>query len=338
MTLLISDEEANEVLTVEDFLETVEDAYRQYGMGLAGKDGFSYGHLPPPKREIRIQGKDSPHGAPHNTAVTQGIAFLEQTGMVVLQHSFRFAERRGGMFHLIDSQSGETLAIVMNNSGLISRMRTAADGAIAAKYMSREDSAIAGIIGTGQQGKLQLQMLAKVRSIEKAFAHSGRRRDDEYALEMTKKLGIDVLGADNTAEVVRASDVLVTVTRSTTPIVRGEWVGKGLHITSMGADCPLKMELDASTFRKADKIVIDCEQALDVAHIRTAMEQGILKPDDIYGNIGEVVAQKKRGRENESEITIYASTGMTLAYAAICARIYKRALRQGLGKEMESLL
>ena len=336
MTLLINDEEVRKILSMEDFIESVEDSYRQYGKGLAGGNHLRYGSPLLHRRELVVEGKEFPHGDRRSKAIGQNMAYLEERKMAVLQHSFRLGNRNEAMWHLIDTTSGETLSIV--KSRFISWNRTAADGAVSAKYLSRKDSKIAGIIGTGIQGKAQLRYLCKVRKIEKAFAHSGRKRDDEYAKEMNKELGIDIVASDNPEEVARKADILITATRATSPIINGNWITPGLHINSIGADDPAKAELDFSTLKKADKLVIDYELALDTADIRNALEQHVLKEDDIYGNIGEVVAGVKPGRENSKEITIYRSTGMAIAYVNIIAKTFEKSKRMGLGIEVQSSL
>jgi ornithine cyclodeaminase/alanine dehydrogenase-like protein (mu-crystallin family) len=336
VTLLINDEEVRKVLTLDDFIDGVEDAYRQYGRGLAGGNHLRYGAPLLHRRELVVEGKELPHGDRRSKTISQNMAYLEERRMAVLQHSFNLGDRKEIMWHLIDVTNGETLAIV--KSMYVSRMRAAADGAVAAKYLSRKDSRVAGIIGTGRQGRGQLRLLCKVRDIEKASAHSGRRRDDKYADEMSKELGIDVVACDEPEEVVRKADILVTVTRATAPIVKGVWIDQGLHINSIGADCPLKAELDVSALKKADKLVIDYELALDTADIRVPIEQGILRKEDIFGNIGEVVAGVKPGRENSEEITIYRSTGMAIAYVNIIAKAFENAKKMGLGTETHSHL
>jgi alanine dehydrogenase len=155
---------------------------------------------------------------------------------------------------------------------------------------------------------------------------------------MSSKLGIDVIAVDNAERVVKDSQICITATKSTTPIVRGEWIQEGLHINAIGADCPVKSELDASALKRADKLVIDCKQALDTGDLRVLLERGILEPSKIYGTIGEIVAGLKQGRENASEVTIFKSTGMTIPYVAISAMIYKEASKRGLGIEVSSLL
>ena len=335
---MIDDEDVKKILMLDDVMDALEEAFRQYGMGRAGGDGFRYGFIPPPKRELRIKGKGMPHGFPGNVSIGQGMASLEDTKLAVLQHSFSFPKRKSSMFHLIDAESGDTLALVMNNESYISWMRTGAEGAIAAKYLSRTDCKVAGVIGTGRQGRAQLQFLVKVRQLEKVYAYSGRRRDEEFANEMSKTLGLDVVATNDAEEVVRNAEVLTTVTHSTVPIVRGDWVEEGTHINGIGADCPLKAELDASTIQKTDKLVIDCEQVLDVADLRAPIEQGVMHATSIYGTIGEIVAGVKPGRQHPSEITVYKSTGMTIPYVTIAAKIYEKAKNMGLGTEVSSFL
>lgn len=336
MALLISDEEVRKILSFEDTIEAVEDAYRQYGKGLAAGNSLRHGSPLLHRRELRVEGKDLPHGAPEIRGIGQGMAYLEESKMAVLQHSFRLGERRDMMFHLIDTTDGSTLAVI--KSSYPSWMRTGAAGAVAAKYLSRKDSDVAGVVGTGRQGRAQLLFLSKVRPIEKAYAHSGKRRDDRFAQEMGEELGIEVVASNDVREVVTKADVLITVTRATSPVVKGEWVGPGIHVSSIGSDCPYKAELDATTLKKADKLVIDHELALDTADIRIPMEMGVLRMSDIHGNIGEVVAGVKPGRESPTEITIFKSTGMTIAYVNIAAKIYAKAKEMGLGVETPTLV
>ncbi len=256
MTLLIRDEDVREVVTPEDVIEAVEDVYRQHGLGRAQDT---------PRREVRMKGKDLPHLAAGTTSVGQGLSYLEEQNRVVISHAFHL---RGegitaktlpsirippDLIHVIDPDEGRTLAIIQ--SPYASWMRTSAGGAVGAKYLGRKNSTVAGIVGTGLQGKGQLSFLTKVRDITKAFVHSGRRKDVDYAREMGSRLGIDIVPSDNVEEVVKNSDILITATRATKPVVRGEWVKNGTHINSIGADDPHKAELDTATLKKASKVI-----------------------------------------------------------------------------------
>jgi ornithine cyclodeaminase/alanine dehydrogenase-like protein (mu-crystallin family) len=335
MTLLIEEEEVKKILTFENTLDAVEDAFCQYGKGFAGWNSLKYHHFPPPRCEIRVEGKDLIHGSPHIREFSQSMAYLEKTGMVFLRWSFNLETINGNIAYLIDARNGEILAII-RAADYESYMRTGADGAVGAKYLSRKDSKIAGVIGTGIQGRTQLQFLSRVRNIEKAFAYSGRRKDEVFTKEMSRELGIDVIASDGAEEVIRNADILITATKSTTPIVKGDWINKGLHITAMGADCPLKAELDSLTLKSADKIVIDdYEIAMDTKELRIPIEQGILSEKNIYGTIGEVVAGIKPRRKTSSEITIYKSVGTTIPYVTINAMIYKKAMEMDLGRYVD---
>lgn len=332
MTLLISDEDVKKILTFEETIEAVESAYRQYGLGLAGGNSLRHGCPLPPRCEMRIEGKNLPHMSPQIREIHQDMAYLEETGMILCRIGFYLGDKKGRMSILLNAKNGEILAVI--KSSLTSWIRTGSAGAVGAKYLSRKNSKVAGIIGTGRQGRTQLPALTKVRDIEKAFAYSGRKRDEKYAQEMSRKLGIDVIACDNVAEVVKDTDILITATCATTPIIQGEMINEGLHINAMGADCPMKTELDALTLKKADKLVIDYELALDTKEIRIPMDQGLLRMEDIYGTIGEVVAGLKPGREKATEITIYKNTGMCLPYVAIYAKVYEKAIETGLGTDI----
>lgn len=335
MTLLLGEEEVKKILTFENTLETVEEGFRQWGKGLAGWNALKTGRYPPPRCEIRVEGKGLPHGSPKIKQVFQSMAYLEEADMAFLRWSFNLGEKSGNASYLFDTKSGEILAII-RAPAIESYMRTGADGAIGAKFLSRKDCRVAGVLGTGRQGRAQLQFLSKVRDIEKVYSYSGRRKDEVYAREMGSELGIDVIACDGVREVVRNADVLMTATRSQVPLVKGEWINEGLHISSIGADCPLKAELDLQTFKKADKIYVDdWEVCLDTKDLKAAIDEGILSKDDIDGNIGEVVAGVKPGRESPSEVTIYRGIGSTVPYVTLNAMVYEKAVEMGLGRRVD---
>ena len=265
----------------------------------------------------------------------------------MITHSFHFKEKEMSakcfppvrispfLIHVFDSDDGKTLAIIQ--SPYASWMRTAAGGAVGAKHLARKNATVAGIVGTGLVGKGQLLFLTKVRNITKAFVHSGRRRDVEYAQDMGGRLGIDIVPSESIEEVVKNSDILVTSTRATQPVVRGEWVKNGTHITSIGADDPHKVELDTATLKKAGKIIVDSDRAPNwIGHIILAIEQGALKAEDISW-IGQVIAGSKPGRENDHEITVFSCEGSNMQTAGAAVKIYDKVKEAGLGIETSTL-
>jgi ornithine cyclodeaminase/alanine dehydrogenase-like protein (mu-crystallin family) len=336
MVLLIRDEDVKKAFTMEDAIEAVEDAYRQHGLGRV-QDTL--------RREVQVKGKGLPHVAPGVTSLGQGLACLEEPNIIMLSHFFYFDVVRMNEFpyyrtyhhliHLIDGSDGKTIAII--NSPTAIWLRTAAAGAVGTKYLARKETPNAGVIGTGAVGRGQLLALSKVKNIEKAFCHSGRRRDEKYAHEMGERLGIDVLASDGIEEIVRNSDVLVTATYATQPIVKGDWVSEGIHINTIGADDPQKAELDGETLKKAAKVVIDSERGLrKIGHIANSLREGVLRQEDI-ATIGEVVAGLKPGRENDREITVFSSEGTNMQTAGVAYKVYLKVKEADLGIETSTL-
>jgi len=337
MVLLISDEDIAKIrVTPEEVIEAVESVYSQDGRGLA---------YDTPRQEARIKGKNLPHIAPGTTSVGQGMAYLEETGVVVLSHTFHFDWHKYWN-HLVDPEDGSIIAIIKRgrtpfgqktrgiNTGTL---RTGAAAAVGAKHLAREDIEAVGVIGTGRIGRASLLCLSKVRDFDRVYAHSGRRRDEVFASEMGRMLGVDVIAADKPEHVVSESDILITATYATEPIVKGEWLRKGIHISGMGADGPMKAELDAEAIRRIDKILIDGEKCLKIKEIADPIERGIIGPDDIYGRIGEVVAGVKPGRERDSEITFFESDGTHMQSAGVAYLIYEKVKEAGLGVETGDL-
>jgi len=337
MVLLIGDEDISKVkFSPEEVIEAVESAYRQDGLGLAQDT---------PRREVRIKGRDLPHIAPGTTSVGDGLAYLEETGVVVLSLAFHFDWHKY-LNYLMDPEDGAILAILnrgrapfgVKSTGIsVGALRTGAAAAIGAKYLGRRDVEAVGVIGTGRIGRASLLCLSKVRGFDRVYAHSGRRRDKGFAAEMGRMIGVDVVAAGSPEEVVRNSDVLVTATYATEPFVRGDWVGDGTHISGMGADGPHKAEMDAETFAKASKIAIDGVKCFQIGEMARSIEAGILRPGDIYGRIGEIVAGVKPGREDNSEITVFESDGTHIQSAAVAWLIYEKVKEAGLGVEVSRL-
>ena len=315
-------------MTRFDYIEAIEDGFRQHGLSLAQTK---------PRREVRIYGKHLPHADPRMVRIAQGIAFLEESNVAVLHHIFSFPGRSKSSFrvinHLIDGKDGSLLAIIDSVNLLGSR--TGAAGAVGAKYLSRKNSSIAGIIGTGRQGRTQLRYLVEIRPIEVAYAYSLAVNETEiFCTEMSTELGIDVMPSENIENVVKNVDILVTATPAMSPIVMEEWIPDGIHINIIGADDAPKIELEGAALKRADKLIIAADDCYKAGQMRIPIENQVINKNDIYSTIGEIVAGIKAGREGDDEITIFHSPGVTLQDAAAVYRVYLNAKKRGIGLEI----
>ncbi|MEM4512852.1 MAG: hypothetical protein QXK97_06140, partial [Acidilobaceae archaeon] len=227
-------------------------------------------------------------------------------------------------------ETGTPLSVM--DGTLITNHRTGAGGAIAIKYLARRDSRILGVIGAGVQGHIQTVYSSRVMKIEKVKIFDIiRSKAENYKREVERALGVDVIVCDNAECATRGVDVLVTATPARGPVVKKEWVEPGTHINAIGADAPGKQELDPAILKTAKIVVDDLEQASHSGEINVPLSQGIISMEDIYAELGEVVAGKKPGRVLDEEITIFDSTGLAIQDVATARLVYGKALERKLG-------
>jgi alanine dehydrogenase len=329
MTLLITEDDVAKCVTPMDVIEAEEEGFRQLGLGLAETL---------PRREIRIRDKELPHADPRQTKVAQGIAFLEESHVLILQMMYNFPgvrERpKRSLRYLIDTDDGDTLAVI-DSIGL-GASRTGAGGAVGAKFLSRRDSRTVGMVGAGRQARVQLRFLTYVRKdISRAYVFSRSATHAEtFCVEASKELGIDVSKVDEVERMKELVDIMVTTTPSFSPIVSAEALDPGVHVNIIGADDPPKIELDAAALKKADKVVIAAEDSLSAGQFAIPISRGQFSKNQIYGTIGEIIAGKKPGRTRDEEITIFHNPGLTLEDVASGYMAFLRAKQEGLGKEI----
>ena len=336
MVLLIDESDIAQIeLTPAEVIAAVESAYRQDGLGQAEET---------PRLELKIKGKHLPHIAPGTTSVGQGMAYLEGSGVFVVSHAYHFDFHKY-ISQILDPETGETLAVIKRSRGALGSrpgkidsggLRTGAAAAIGVKHMGKASVEVVGVIGTGRIGRASLACVAEVRDFDVVYSHSGRRRDEEFPRVMGEIIGVDVVACETPEEVVRGSDVLVTATYAQEPVVRGEWLKEGAHISGMGADGPMKAEMDVEVFRRAARVAVDSEKCLSIGEVARSLEAGALDRGRIW-RIGEVVAGLKPGRKDDSEITVFESDGTHIQSAAVVHLIYEKAVELGLGVEASDI-
>jgi ornithine cyclodeaminase/alanine dehydrogenase-like protein (mu-crystallin family) len=222
------------------------------------------------------------------------------------------AQPQGGFVAVFDYATGHTAAI-FNDEHYLSDIRTAAAGALAARVLAPKSVRVAGILGTGVQAYWQARALFSERKFERLLIWG---RDREKALGLKGQLapwlpGVEIEVIGNVKEVVEAAEVLVTATTAREPIVRGEWLRPGQHITAVGADDNTKCELDAECVKRANRLIVDSrESARDYGEVHRWLKQGALRIEDIHGELGEVLAGMVPGRRSSEEITIAKLVGI----------------------------
>ncbi len=243
----------------------------------------------------------------------------------------------GGLMVLFSAKTGVLEALLLDN-GYLTDIRTAAAGAVTAKYLARQEAKSVAIIGGGLQARLQLEALCLVRPVERAQIWA-RNADQaaQTAEELTGKLGIDVNPAHTADAAVGGADIVVTTTPSTEPLVMADWLQPGQLVIGMGSDNTHKNEVEPAALGRADMFVCDrqsqCERLGELHH---AIEAGIVDADDEQIEIGQIIAGVQPGRSTEGQLIICDLTGTGVQDTAIATLAYDRCKRAGAGADYET--
>jgi ornithine cyclodeaminase len=225
-----------------------------------------------------------------------------------------------GLLLVFRKTTGELLA-VLNDRGRLTDLRTAAAGAVAAKHLARDDVDVIGVIGTGIQAELQIQLLQNVRPCRRLILW-GRNSDRAHAYaKRMKGKGFDVEIARTPAGVAAVARLIVTATASTAALLHWPDIQPGTHITAIGADSAAKQELDQAIIEKADIVVTDSRtQAVSRGELlhATAQYPGII---DRVRELGEVVSNTDQGRITSDQITVATLSGLAVQDVAIASAI-----------------
>ena len=219
---------------------------------------------------------------------------------------------QGGFIAVFDSATGHTLAILAEEHYL-SDIRTAAAGAVAARALAPSRVRTAAVIGTGVQAFWQPQALFSERPYETLMIWG---RDAAKANRLAARLQpllpeVTVIVDHDLETIVRASDVLITATASREPLIEGEWLRVGQHITAVGADDETKCELDAECFRRAGRVIVDSiETNAKNGDVFRHLSQRSIALEQVHGEIGSVLSGEIDGRRTENEITIAKLVGL----------------------------
>lgn len=240
-----------------------------------------------------------------------------------------------GIMLLFDSKTG-ALSALLFDEGLLTDLRTAAAGAIAAKYLANEGSINAGVIGTGCQARMQMEFLAQVRDIRCLYVY-GIENVDEYINDMAAILpGVDIEKCNSSTEAVSKSDVLVTTTTARSPVITADGIHPGMLLTTMGSDGPEKQEADTGIFRRLDKIVVDhLGQTSKLGELHHAINDKIVTLENVHAELGEIIIGNKPGRESDNEIILCDLTGVAVQDIAISNWALSKAKSGSLGNVIE---
>lgn len=251
---------------------------------------------------------------------TQGDTYVIKIASGFFENPAKGLNTSDGLILVFGKTTGELLAI-LNDRGRLTDLRTAAAGAVAAHYMAPRVVDVIGVIGTGMQAELQVDLLQKVRPCKNIIVWGRNLQRVELYAERMRAKGYHVVIAATPAELAQNARLIVTTTAGHKAILTADIIQPGTHITAIGADTPDKQELEAALIHKADIVVTDSrEQARHRGELYHAFGNIELSAERVF-ELGELVNETVKGRNNQQEITIATLTGLAVQDIAIATAV-----------------
>lgn len=319
-TLLLTRSDVAALFSIQDCIAAVEKVFRLHGEGKTQPPGILGVHAANGGFHIKagLLDLNRPYFASKLNANFPQNA--KQFGLPLIQ----------GVIALCDAENGYPLALM--DSIQITILRTGAATAVAAKYLARPESKSILICGCGNQGAVSLQAISRLFSLERAFAYDiDLSRAKRFANELANELKIEVKPVSAIDEAMNEADICVTCTPSKRFYVERDSVRRGTFVAAVGADSEDKHELEPALLAD-NKVLVDIlEQCATIGELHHALEQNVVTRNDVYAELGEVVAGIKPGRISPEEIIIFDSTGMALQDVVSAAAVYEKAISTSTG-------
>ncbi|MHA2245694.1 MAG: ornithine cyclodeaminase family protein [Candidatus Hodarchaeales archaeon] len=225
--------------------------------------------------------------------------------------------------NILFSQKTGAIECILLDEGFLTDVRTAAAGAVCAKYLAPKKVHRIGIFGAGIQGKMQLQYLKNVIDCRKALVWGINNEElDKYKQDMANS-GFNIETTLNSEDITNTCNLIVTCTPSKKPLMKVEQIRKGTHITAMGSDTAEKQELDSAILQKADRVIVDSIfQAETRGECYKAMKDNKITKEDLV-EIGIMIWDKNLQRASDDEITVADLTGVAVQDIQISKAVYE---------------
>lgn len=241
---------------------------------------------------------------------------------------------------LVNEDTGEVNSIM--DGTYLTRIRTGAVSGAATDILSRKDSKIFALFGTGGQAETQLEAVLTVRNIEEVRVFDmSKERAQDFADRMSKnfkgKFNAKFIVAKTSDEAIDNVDIITSVTTTKKPTFNGRLVKKGAHINGVGSYMPHMHEIDEYILLNADKVYVDTRDGVlnESGDFIIPINEKKCTAEIVTGELGEVILGKVPSRENEDEITFFKTVGSGVLDIVTARRIYEKAVESGVGQIIE---
>lgn len=315
MTKIFNLSQIKEVLKKLDPIQTIEKGFIAYSQGKT---------VVPPVGELIFK---NPPGDMH---IKYGYIIGDEYYVIKIASGFYENYKLNlpaisGLMLVFKQKTGE-LACILLDEGYLTNIRTAAAGAVVAKYLAPKNVRCIGIFGAGIQGRMQLKYLETIIKCKDIVVWGINQNElDAYKKDM-EPLGYNIQTTLDANEVASKCNLIITATPSRSPLLHADQIQKGTHITAMGSDTHEKIELDPRILQRADIVVADSiSQCLSRGEIYQAIKAGLLEKDNLV-ELGNVISKKELQRSSEEQTTIADLTGVAIQDIQISKAVYEALL------------
>ncbi len=309
MTLWLSEEDVRAVLTPADAVEAVEGCFERIARGAVDNA---------PRRRLRLEDGRLADMAASDT----------ELGFAGAKVYAGFGE--GAAFAVVLFSASEPELVAVIEADHLGRLRTGAASAVAAKYLARKEARTLGVIGCGSQAETQVACIrAAVPSVDKVVAYC---RTEKNLGAFCKRVGAE---AGESHRDPAQQDIVVTITTSRDPVLRGEWLRAGALVCACGANVLGKRELDNVVLERASFVCCDSKEqaALESSDLVEPIGTGTLDWLEVH-ELHEVVGGELPGRQSEDDVVVFKSNGIAAWDVAAAAKAVERARERGVGREL----
>jgi len=305
MSLFITEEQVEEILSVKKTVDLLEDAMKSLSTG----KGFNS-----PRKRLPTS---------YNGGNLHFMAASWPEKGIAGHKSYVVTKGKATFVVVLYSTEGEGLLAVLE-ANLLGQIRTGAASGLASKYLANKDSKKLAIIGSGFQAKTQLEAINSQFNLDevRVFSRTKEKRDT-FVDKMTNKLGLNIKSSESSEEATDNCDIISLITNSQSPVISEDQITKGIHINAAGGNSWLRSELSSNSIGKFDFISTDdVDQAkTECKELMEATEKGITSWNRIY-NLSSVINNQIIPRNNYQDITLYESLGIAIQDIAAAKYIY----------------
>lgn len=329
--LVLSHAEVSELLTMKECIAVMREALLALAAGEAHQPLRTIIRPPEAKGVMGLMPAYMSGDPSHPDRAGFGLKAI----CVLPGNPARGIDSHQGAVLLSSAETGELLA--MMNASAITAIRTAAVSGVATDLLARADACDLAIVGAGVQARTHLKAMAEVRSIKRCrIVSRTAAHAQKLAAEMQSNFPFELETVETVKEALDGADLIVTATNSREPIVRREWISTGAHLNLVGSSIPKAREVDSETMAAASLFVDRRESTINEAgDYLLALRDGVIGPEHIRAEIGELLQGVKPGRTSPEEITLFKSLGIAIEDLFAAEYLYRKAKDEKAGSWVE---